>query len=510
MLTQRLEILVRIGELVEDDFDHSTIQNMRLTCWQLNNAISHLLLRYVTVELDQQSLSRLVEISQHPTIRQGVRIIEISLLSYSSVLASSFQGFVHFFSERLSDMITHHETMTLIPDPGEGQPTVVNNRILEARHVLWGYWTDNTDLDEEDLQTPLGQAYNRYQELCVEQVDLLQGASFVRTVAAALARMPLMNNLQFNDHQHDCDFWLSENPNVEEALVDLSLLPISWKTASIFHLGTPPSINLLLTLPGAMYRAQCSPLQRLEIRLSRPEDLLFLEAIAGQDLRDLSNMVQNLKDFSLLPVDKDYVYHQQQLPRKSEILGTFVSAILNTNSLESLSLNLGYRREFDPAEDQQSISFTSTIKPRTWNNLSRLHLDAFPLHVHELGHFLNGLPTNIYHLSLENIRLLSGTWAEALEVLRSKRYHSITVSNPYGNETDDVWMNDYGMFYDVFDNGKIGHLGLCNADAYVMQHLEHNPLKRENWSLVEAVAGEGVAAEEAWKELEEDNIIVLL
>ena len=261
--------------------------------------------------------------------------------------------------------------------------------------------------------SPIMQAYQKYRKLCTNQNVILGGGEFTRTIAAAFARMPFADSLNFSDDFRMGEFWLprlQKIPTEEDhkELIHFSLLPISWSTAATYSLGYPPTAATLINLPGSIHRAGGSSILSLRISANRLEDFLALGAPEGQDLEDLTNGIANIKSFNFQARTDDQSFHHP--PGHS-----FFSALLNTDSLERLTIYTQEGgddyREISP----RLISFEAMVRPRPWAKMSSLNLQQVAFHVTELRHFLDCMPPTMDSISFDNVRLLGGTWAEVLD-----------------------------------------------------------------------------------------------
>ncbi|KAF8853853.1 hypothetical protein BDZ45DRAFT_748106 [Acephala macrosclerotiorum] len=142
------EILIKIFELVNNLEERWTlddsgigseeIKNVRLTCRRFCNTSSHLFLQFLSVEISSASLSHLKEVSRHSTISTGVRTLRVVVDFYDSLLAKDFRTFADFNIDDLSTTIQFMELMNVVID-GPNEVTVYlenEERDLEAVRKL--------------------------------------------------------------------------------------------------------------------------------------------------------------------------------------------------------------------------------------------------------------------------------------------------------------------------------------------------------------------------------------
>ncbi|KAH7381990.1 hypothetical protein BKA64DRAFT_218049 [Cadophora sp. MPI-SDFR-AT-0126] len=203
----------------------------------------------------------------------------------------------------------------------------------------------------------------------------------------------------------------------DEALVQNMVLPMLWEEARIESLGEPP-VQLLTELPIAIHQAGLS-IQSLSITLTPPASFTALVSDA-KGLSDLSAAMQRLEEFKL------YIRCRKEQPgffstRELEglqPLGQYLSAMLETNSLREISLDFeAFFNDGDPVPP--SFSFRTLPPSRLWKNLQSFYISEAPLHFNEVAEFLETLDHPLPSLIWNATRLLGGTWADMLDLLRA-------------------------------------------------------------------------------------------
>ncbi|RYO97936.1 hypothetical protein DL765_010981 [Monosporascus sp. GIB2] len=74
----------------------------------------------------------------------------------------------------------------------------------------------------------------------------------------------------------------------------------------------------------------------------------------------------------------------------------------------------------------------------------------------------------------QNVRLLSGTWKEALDALQKKRSHIMLFSEPQGAECDNMSQKDYERIF-----GKDNYGYRSESELYITSRipLQPNPVQ---------------------------------
>ena len=111
--------------------------------------------------------------------------------------------------------------------------------------------------------------------------------------------------------------------------------------------------------------------------------------------------------------------------------GSLVSACMGGKALRRLSARLSFA--LDDFSLQPPVSMGSLLAPRQCPNLKTLNLTAYPLHLNELKGLLRCLSGPL-SINLNHVLLLSGTWAEALDLIRDKADGDSFVKRQLGAE----------------------------------------------------------------------------
>jgi hypothetical protein len=94
--------------------------------------------------------------------------------------------------------------------------------------------------------------------------------------------------------------------------------------------------------------------------------------------------------------------------------------------------------------------------------------------------FLRNVPPSLSSISLNRFCLLSGTWAEALEVLREKQCAHWHFRSLVGAEASAlIEEGDSSTYFKIFDiSGCVDSVNSTNsAELYVSRRIDVNPLK---------------------------------
>ena len=467
-----------LGNIGED------VKNLRLTCRRFCSTSSDLLLRFVRVELTPSSLSQFEEISRHPTISKGVRCVRVVLPLYNATLAQDISTFAQHNAQELRDLT---ETMELL------LPHAVHavdlhfptEKVAEELRNAWNivdiwesYAINPKDLVRETDLIYCGvlqEAHERYRQHFQEQVILRKDAYFIKAVAAAIARMPTVDALEICDFDYQGSWrtysrsWIDQVSD-KEALGQNLLVPMRWEQARRYELGDPPT-EILVKLPAAIHQAG-GLVTALKLELSFPESYATLTQ-NEEDLVALKASVQGLKHFKLRARHFKVRSFGPPVPEAEvEHIKTFLHALLDTQSLEHLFLDFGFLWDRDNMPSSTSLGSLFTF--RSWPKLRHLFWRVCPLHLEEFKQFIGNLSTPIEYMGPHATHLLSGTWAEALDVLRRKAKYT-TIECPSGGGLEDMPKEERE---DIFPRRNGRPDSDSKAEQYVAGKIEQNPLRK--------------------------------
>ncbi|RYP10690.1 hypothetical protein DL764_000480 [Monosporascus ibericus] len=218
--------------------------------------------------------------------------------------------------------------------------------------------------------------------------------------------------------------------------------------------------SAIARMPDAVRRAGAL-LNSIDVKLSTlgcPRSL-----VPAPDIRrDFSSGMQQLKEF----VFKYKGSHNEQ---DAGDLNEFLSACLDTPSLQKLSLDM----RGEEAETTR-IDVGQIMGSKTRHKLTDIFLGYVAMDLSWLVLLLDRLPQSMSCIHQKDVRLLSGTWKEALDALRKKRSRNMLLSEPQGAECDNMSQTDYER---IFGNDNYEYR--TEAEFYIMNLItrESNPVQ---------------------------------
>lgn len=241
------ETLTQIFEYLKGEHGTGDIQHLRLVCRRFHDHSSHLLMHTVRVEIGSPSLDRLGEISRHRLIRKGVRRVLLDSRYYSPVLPSDITRFATYHVGDINSEMAHLPELTALGCMEEPEETVkMAVRTMQTIISSWACYLRNAPDGYEDPELSethvllLQRAYQKYCRRLSDQRRHLRRGTFNRTLALALARIPISETLifsyggygQMSKFPSFCD-----QANDNEALIQRLVRPCGWEEARRRDLG---------------------------------------------------------------------------------------------------------------------------------------------------------------------------------------------------------------------------------------------------------------------------------
>ncbi|ATY65018.1 hypothetical protein A9K55_003843 [Cordyceps militaris] len=472
------EILLGIFELVEDfDFrlahvycygaGRMDIANIRLVCRQFCNVSSQLLLRSVSVNFNEPSLARLDEISRHPTIAKGVRAVRV-VLHFHKLSFNDLDTFISHQADQLENAVSLFEESrkwepSTIPEHTASE-MITNGRV--AVSTLRRQASADTDNDggylEDDRsrREHLAGIHREYLILFEKQALLIKTGEFCRLVGSAIARMPSARRLEFTDAHFAS---LREPRLIPGTDVWSTLYPFMLQPMTGYHTRAygfeSPNYECIINVIEAVRNAG-TLLSSIDIKLSTlacPTGL-----VPAPDIRrEFSSGMQQLEAFS-------FKYSGNANDQDVSDLHEFLSTCLDTASLQRLTLDMKGSEVESPRIDVGQI-----MGSMSRHKLTNILLHYVAVEVSKLKLLLERLPQSmngINQMNVMNICLLSGTWKDALDVLRRKARGIMALSHPRGAECDSMSQEDYERIF-----GHEDHACSSEAEMYINRCLPGLP-----------------------------------
>ncbi|TGJ81363.1 hypothetical protein E0Z10_g7402 [Xylaria hypoxylon] len=404
------------------------IQNARLTCRRFCNASSHLLIDYVLLEPQSDSLARLQGISRNPLIRKGVRAVEVSLRCYHSSLASNLGSFTtswhnQFFSETMN---TEHVRQQLDHRPGarEDRSGALLARANEIRKAWWAFgFNSNVTPGYEAYVEALQVCYDIYRKRYEDQRRLLTSGLFAQGAATALAQMPTAQTLTFGDRscfnflRRGSKPWYEVMDNPTKLAMNY-LNPFGTWEAEVMGFSSELPMNLVVEILGALPKLGAA-VKNLNIDISGAANMSqFVPEL--QVGRNLTILAQQLSSISVR-IQRFVDRNRTSAPVQMAIdIYPFLSAILDTDSLEDIFLYFDQVGTDGPRSPSFGPLFTRRRRP----NLKTLRLTQMSLYEHELQPMIDSLTPRRQaaeervYVALNALNLLSGSWENTADTLR--------------------------------------------------------------------------------------------
>lgn len=412
-----------------------------------------------------------------------MRLVRLRLVSYYSELSTDLRRFAKVWSRSLAKDIRILRAAIAIKDVGRHfqglLPSDVHPTLAKCNSALaaWERFADSRELlpGSEVFMEVLRTAHREYQRLFDIQARLLEDGGFVQAFASAISQMPHIKSLVIEE---DYSYYHAPNPQRQpmykaihdpNALCWTYLEPMNTSDANKYGLDLSWSMNLILNILAAIPAAWPS-LRYVEISIGRVGDAALLTSspntrqrisILSKQLRGVSISFKALQRGFIANTESDFYQ--------------LLLEISDTDSLKDIHINLGAIN----TEESKAFDIGPVLNRHKRPGLTKLGLRGVAIHANELELFtsslrpigyLNGCYFPGVNFDLLALHLLSGTWAEVLDLLRAKSDDRASLVVPHGAECDNMSINEY---HRVFVRPSWGNPSL--AEVYVQRRLLDDP-----------------------------------
>ncbi|KUJ09175.1 uncharacterized protein LY89DRAFT_724676 [Mollisia scopiformis] len=250
-----------------------------------------------------------------------------------------------------------------------------------------------------------------------------------------------------------------------KALFQRLVSPSGWEEARSLNIGHPPA-GLFIHGPIAELEVGVF-LVDVRIKTQSLDDYSVLSP--DSDSQQLAAAMQHLKSFDFITdCGREHALSTVEIAKLRE----FFTAMCSSRLLENVRICL------EGMTPQNTGSLWSCIPNFKSPKLRKLRLQSMGLHLTELAPWIDELLVSSSHpmlwLKMERFGLLSGKWADALDVLREKAVLIIELERPWNFE-DGMTESSWPTWHEVFKRPALS--GFCKADDYVNGWIDQNPLR---------------------------------
>ncbi|KAI1740024.1 hypothetical protein F4680DRAFT_419508 [Xylaria scruposa] len=499
------ELLIRIFEYVEGGttskdkpyvfdavpYNIKEIQNLRLTCRRFHAASSHLLLPFVKVNITHRSLARLDEISRHPFISKGVRAIKLCLGPfYDSVITHDIQAFATYQVSRLHPYIQIWDTLVDRVIYGYGSTSTKTYQKAITKAVALGESWEKLAAEGVDENCAehllILKAHARYLQL-YEDYEAIS-SSVAQAIISAMVRIPTATWIKIDDNPSSWSmgYLRPEDLDQEDSLLDHLLLPTAWSDARKYMLGPPP-FHLIGELLFSIQQLGI-PLKGLGIETPPPTGLFPTSNTAiTRELGVLCTAVKQLETISFRPRTNLWnPYWAERAPEEWVDFIDFLIQLLHTRSLRQIDLNFDFIG-IDYGSPPQ-LSMARLLLSYTWPNLQDLYFNG-PFHFEELKAIVKPLERTV---KLQWCGyLMSGSWADVLDILRERNAHCQQLGD--GNANGGIYGQECNRMNDLSRQSifRQNYLLESKATRYIRGERPSNPVR--DWDTGDLYAPEPVS-----------------
>ncbi|POS74415.1 hypothetical protein DHEL01_v207189 [Diaporthe helianthi] len=474
----RLDFSTMTSNRDNDGADIETIKKIRLTCLWFRQISSRLLIGCLSVSPNMKSLDRLKMVSSHPEISRGERVLSIDLRYYSGSVARNIHAFSAICVDKLHASIEIEKIRIQRREQREDDKVrdeehrlprkdvsiqLARDGVRRLQRVLSAWDTfRNPEASVQDSAQPnaavlaLQRGHERYQQLYEEQQRLIQDGSFARALAATAAASKSKVWLCMSDvHMGPSsgglprpnvgvlaksNFLSFTDPGCFEPALSYMVQPQSWTGLEANDPQGDVPQSLLFEVPLAMHTAGAQ-MAALEVHLKCAPQKLDLRMSAEQ-LTCFTKATEDLKAFKFMtsPYDQVFVPNAEGL----RDLYAYLSAAMGRQIVPNLHLDLATT---DMKFDVAPFPIEPLLRCSNWHGLKLAKLANLVAEIEDLRKLTDMLEPGT-QLQFNCFLLSSGTWAAALDYLRSKVGQDSWISHPLGAECFDMGWEEYEKVFD--------------------------------------------------------------
>lgn len=391
------------------------IQNLRLVSRRFNAVSSEFLIESYPVHIESESLYRFERLSQHPVFCKSIKNIKIIVSYYDASLAVD-RGL--FGMHCGSNLYQHVEIYERFIDSGEEGLDYSRLWLIPDEWEAVG----NENFVEEsstERQRFLLAAHSEYHRRFIDQEQLKQDGAHIRRICAGLMRLCNLQYIAIDDDPHTRSYEGERKPFSDEELMESCLIQSTWKGSYITSSLTSPPVEFIPELFQALSVSSTIRPSKFTIRITPPNDLrcLQLTEIQRQAVRTVLGRSQHLTCKVSSWARKDSLAEDNTRPREEMLaLGSLTSAFFDVANLTTLELSFD---EYPVFYERPTVGLADLLPlTRPWPHLRNLSLRYTPCHLEELQILVDSLRNILTRFETYCLYLLSGSWLEALDVLR--------------------------------------------------------------------------------------------
>ncbi|KAJ3961634.1 hypothetical protein N0V92_001689 [Colletotrichum tropicale] len=446
------------------------IQSIRLSCRQLNDEASRLLVPHVSIEMTTDSMEHLEKVIAHPFIGPGVKCLRLILPYYPSEMVDSRVVF---------------------------KQVQIRRRIrLWERTYQPGYYV-------EQLQVKLDRAYAAYKELHKQQEEMKQ--SLGESLAQLIRRMPGITQLEIYDEPVTEGLKIlgwnaSQSPtsgkklntsldfykDVMDNLTERYTVPfLKWEDYDYLegdHVLTMEDVGFVRKLLVYLGTAGIK-LTRLPIKPSAPKDLSGFKC-DDDEKTALQALAENLQHFHFSTGTQKK--NKLRSGRELTAVSSFMSPLSRMPNLQVLVVDF----EGMMKARARCTHYTPILSQTPQRPLKKLALRCVNIKGPAFGKFLASLNSSL-DLVIYKCKMVDGTWRELIDTMKEladparpsgKHLRLLEFMFPSGAEVDSLGSKQFEHIFGWSGGASRlsgnGEERLSLASAYVLHkcNVVENPL----------------------------------
>lgn len=263
-------------------------------------------------------------------------------------------------------------------------------------------------------------------------------------------------------------------------MIDLTNDTNSWEQARHSGFEIPNNIlRLPISIPIAIHQAgPYNWLNSIGLQLNTLPDTIHYLSLNEDEITALRALTQRLQYFDLSPIGTPLIGppdSPEEVFDGTNYLRVYLNALIDSDSLQRLSISLNKEYRLFNSDRPPTSDMGLLVSQRRWPELQDINLDGMPLQLEDIRRLAEGASAGLQRVCIKSCYLLSGTWEEALDILREHaRGKDWELESPRGKECEEMvsWVYDSIFKTDT----SAGNRGSA-AVLYIQGRKADNPFR---------------------------------
>ncbi|KAF2463411.1 uncharacterized protein BDR25DRAFT_397132 [Lindgomyces ingoldianus] len=472
------------NELLSACFSNLTIpeiKSVRLVSKRLHSASSPFLISKASVSITPNSFTHLEALSNHPIFSKSITKLSVDVSYYDTLLAESLGRFALNSSSNLYQRLERMERRVAARrDHNESTASLDNAFQVTGEWdavAIDGFQNEKATAKQKLILTTFEEYVRRFKD----QEEVKRDGAYVTRLVDAISKFTALRAIVVLDYEiRSKEDSKRHEPLSEQDLISSCLDRSQWKGTWTTGMDTSPPTYIISDLFTTLAKTDIRP-KHFDIRVTAPANLRCLSFSEAKlsTIRTTLSRATHLYFFLQRWARKDSYAENNDRPVDEMVaLCTLTTAYFSSFRLEELHLSLD---DYPCFYEIPTVSLSKFLTlPLQTPALKSIYFRNVPTTLIDLKLFASSVRTTLTSLRLYGPYLLSGSWVQALDVLREfEHLHYFELHEAKGME---------------FGNQYVRNPPNNEMHEYVLREREANPLSDiecslrssgiRNWSMI--------------------------